>query len=133
MYNKQRQANIQHFHICTKSEYLFSHQEYLSKCTPTHHCYIITFIWYQLSINVMLFPPWDFKINKHKYPFCKSEVGLMGSLGLQIAKLTLDELEDVLDLFTALTVIIFPSGQKQPGNSGWQTLRRSLLFFFCLW
>lgn len=57
----------------------------------------------------------------------------MGSLGLQIAKLTLDELEDVLDLFTALTVIIFLSGQKQPGNSSWQTLRRSLLFFFCLW
>lgn len=57
----------------------------------------------------------------------------MGSLGLQIAKLTLDELEDVLDLFTALTVIIFPSGQKQPGNSSWQTLIRNLLFFFCLW
>lgn len=61
VYNKQRQANIQHFHICTKSEYLFSHQEYLSKCTPTHHCYIITFIWYQLSINVMLFSPLGFQ------------------------------------------------------------------------
>lgn len=136
MYNKQRQANIQHIHICTKSEYLFSHQEYLSKCTPTHHCYIITFIWYQLSINVMLFSPLGFQ-NKQTQVSILQKWGRFDGLSLaadcQINSCTLDELEDVLDLFTALTMILFLSGQKQPGNSSWQTLRRSLLFFFCLW